>query len=169
MAEALALTAGASCRFERTDNLRLVRQIVTTPVVWKNSIDDGCPPAGEFQPVDHPTVWYLLAYDGDDLLGLLSYVPENLITWKVHCALLPSTWGRSAEVLAGSFQWIWEQTPCERIEARVPSFNRLALRLAVNAGMIQEGIAKDSFLHNGRRWNEVFFGINRGDETCQQH
>lgn len=65
------------------------------------------------------------------------------------------------EVAIGAFKWLWDHTSCCRIEARIPVFNRLAVRLARKSHMIEFGISSHSFMRNGKRWDEVLLGINK--------
>src|SRR3954469_1709775 len=121
--------------FERTEDLELVRSILTHPRIYPWITDDACPPAAEFYPLDHPAVWYVLVREqlcgAARELGLLMFVPQGAACWEGHTCLLPIAWGRrAAAAAAGAAEWIFEQTSCSRIVTTVPAYNRLALRFA---------------------------------------
>lgn len=144
--------------------MELVREILTTPALYRMITEDGSPLIEEFQPTEHPQVWNVLAYDGTELLGCFLFHPENSICWQVHTCLLPSALtvaGRSVEVACGLIRWIWENTRCLRITTHVPDFNRLALRFALKAGMIRFGYNDMSFLKNGKLYGQTYLGISK--------
>jgi RimJ/RimL family protein N-acetyltransferase len=149
-------------RFEPTTNLELVRRIITTPQVYRHLTDDACPPAEEFQPVNHPSVQYVLAFNDAELLGMWMAVRTNAVTVEVHTCLLPSAWGERALAAARAFSaWIWANTPCRRITTTVPAYNRLALRFAERAGMTQFGVNPASFLKSGTLHDQILLGLSR--------
>jgi RimJ/RimL family protein N-acetyltransferase len=148
--------------------MEFVRKIVTQPYIYRNAIDDGAPPVEQFEPNAHPEVWYVAAWYGGTCLGMLAFVPVNTITWQVHCCLLKDCWGQSALVGVLVFRWIFESTVCQRIEARIPVFNRLALRAARKSGMMSIAVLKDSFLKGGKVWDEELFAVRKEDTPCRQ-
>lgn len=157
-------------RFERTSDMELVQSVMRHPKIYPHLTDDGCPPAEEFQPMDHPAIWYVLVFDADELLGLWMFVPENAVCWCVHTCLLPVAWGRAREAAVQMAVWIWTNTPCRRLVTMVPVRNRLALKLAEAAGMQRYGLNKNSFLKHGKLQDQILLGLSPTEETpCQQH
>ena len=155
-------------RFIRTHNMELVRQIMTVPRTFRWITEDGSLPANLFQPEDHPAILWLLVRDGQELIGCYSMRPETSVCYDVHCALLPlATWvrGRSVASLEALFEWVWRETNIQRVTARVPVFNRLALQLAEKAQMIRFGENVKSFPKHGKLWNEILLGISRPGAT----
>jgi len=151
-------------RFERSHDRGLIRRIITAPTVWRMAADDGAPPAEKFRIGDHESLWYVLAYDQDELLGCFALIPETSTCWQVHTCLLATAIlepGRSLAAASGLIQWVWDNTPCVRITTRVPEFNRLALRFAKMSGMIQWGVNEMSFLKHGKLHSQVYLGITK--------
>jgi len=151
--------------FARCSNLALIRAILTHPLVYPHISDDGSPEAEEYQPIDHPAIWYVLARDvapeQEDILGVWMFTPQNAVCWEVHTALMPIAYGMRALNAARMLpEWIWENTPCRRIVSTVPTTNRLALYFAVDAGMKIYGVNEASWLKNGRRCDQVCFGLS---------
>lgn len=147
----------------------LVKRILCHPRIWPHISDDHSPPADEYQPVRHESVWYVVARDkktgGSDLLGLWMFVPQNGICWEVHTALMPCAWGdvglEAARLLPA---WIWRNTPCRRIVTNVPTTNRLALHFAIKAGMRVFGINEGSYLKGGKLCDQVCLGLSPGQK-----
>lgn len=155
--------------FERTTDYRLVREIMTHPKVYPWIADDGSPAVEEFQPVEHPAFWYVLAFEEEELLGLWLFSPQNSICWEVHTCLLPGHgFRRAREAAAAMALWIWENTPCRRIVTNVPRFNRTARTFAEAAGMTRCGVNLRSYMKNGELHDQLMLGMSRPEEPCPQ-
>ena len=147
---------------ERSTDYALIRGIMTHPRVYPHLTDDGSPAAADFEPIESEALYYLVAWDGNELLGLWLFVPLNAVCWEVHTALLPHAWGdRARRAAVVMLQWIWGNTPCRRIVTHVPADNRLAYDFALAAGMQVFGIDEQSFLKGGRLLDQICLGINR--------
>ena len=157
--------------FERTEDMELVKAIVTHPHVYSKTCDDGCPEPSALMPIAHPSLYYILAKDGYELLGLSVLVPENAICYDYHICMLPNSWGPKTTVAAyGFLDWIWANTPAKRLMATIPDFNRLAVNLALRSGFEIVGINPGSFLKNGKLYSQVILGLSApgaGDLSCQ--
>jgi hypothetical protein len=46
--------------YERTADFALVRAIRTDPALYRYGTDDFAPPREQFQPWEHPNVWYVI-------------------------------------------------------------------------------------------------------------
>ena len=155
-------------RFERTRDMGLVKAIITVPEIYRHVTDDGAPRPEDFTPMDHPAIWYVLAWDEDECLGAWTFMPANSTCWEVHTCLLPSAYmvkGRTAVAGRQVIQWIWDNTPCQRIITNVPSYNRLALRFAERAGMVVMGVNVRSFMKNGELLDQIMLGISKPEVT----
>lgn len=154
--------------FERTRDMKLVRDVMTHPRIWPWITDDGTGPADQFTPPDLPSVWYVAVRDGNDFMGIWMFVPRNAICYEVHTCLLPKAWGSFAvEASRAMSRWMWENSPARRIVTAVPAYNRLALNLARNAGMTQYGTDPQSCLKGGKVWDVHLLGISK-EAPCQQ-
>lgn len=156
-------------RYERTFDYDRVWRIIAEPRIYRAIMDDGAPAdPGEFVVAAYESIWYVLCYDGPELLGCFALFPQNSTTWQVHTILLPQAWGRATDAARGFVEWVWANTPCLRITTVVPVFNRLALRLAEKAGMVKFGTDTGSFLKNGQLYDQILLGISKpGGEVCR--
>jgi RimJ/RimL family protein N-acetyltransferase len=150
-----------SMTFSRTTDAALIRSVMTDTRIWSAISDDGSPPREEFQPVICDAIWYVAVHDGAELLGLFMFTPLNTILWEVHTCLLPISWGDRAVAAARQLSpWIWANTQCRRAITSVPAYNRLALRLAKEAGMVEYGVNPQSFLKGGKLHDQHMLGIS---------
>ncbi len=151
-------------RFFRTSDVGVIRSIFTNPKVFRAMAEDATGPVEDFTPLVIDAIWYILAFDGDELLGCYALVPENSACWGIHLGLLPlASWvkGRTLAATLAVFDWIWRETPCMRITAKIPEFNTLTLRLAEKARMMKYGTNAHSFPKDGRLWDEILMGLSR--------
>jgi RimJ/RimL family protein N-acetyltransferase len=147
---------------ERSTDYGLIRGIMTQGSIYRHLADDFSPTSAEFQPIKSDLIWYLLAWDGNELLGLWMLHPQNGICWEIHTALLPDAWGdRGLRAAKVALAWIWTHTPCRRIVTNVPDDNHLAFRFALAAGMTAYGVNRASFQKNGRLLDQACLGISR--------
>lgn len=152
-------------KFERTFDYELIRSIITHPQIYPAIADDFSPKAGDYKPIESDGVWYVLVRDGDEVLGLWIFIPENGVTWKVHTCLLPTAWGSRAKVAAVQMaEWVWKNTPCKRIVTDVPEYNRLALFFALKAGMTRYGLNPKSYQKDGTLMGQVLLGLSKPGE-----
>lgn len=147
--------------FEPTNDMQLVKQIVTHPKLWPYLSDDFSPDPESFEPIQAPGIIYLLVRDGEAVLGCFVLHPHSAIVWEVHTCLLPAAWGRSEEATRGGTEWIWANLNCVRLITNVPVSNPLALRLAKRSGMEEYGRNPHSFMKHGKTETMVLLGITR--------
>ena len=153
---------------DRSTDYGLIRGIMTHPAVYRHLTDDASPEVADFIPIENDAFCYLVAWDGNELLGLWLLVPLNAVCWEIHTALMPNAWGdRAQRAAAVMLEWVWANTPCRRIVTHVPSDNRLAYRFALAAGMRVFGIDEQSFLKGGRLLDQICLGINRPLEAAE--
>jgi RimJ/RimL family protein N-acetyltransferase len=153
---------------ERSTDYELIRRIMAHPAVYRHLTDDASPPVAEFSPIENDAYCYLVAWEGNELLGLWLLVPVNAVCWEIHTALLPNAWGdRALGAAAVMLEWVWGNTHCRRIITHVPAPNRLAYRFALAAGLKVFGIDEQSFLKNGELHDQICLGINRPREAAE--
>lgn len=154
--------------FEPTTDLELVRTIVTHPKLYPMLSDDFSPAREEYVPLEHPAVTYLLAKDGQEVLGLWMLVEQSPVITEVHTCLLPSSWGaRAAAAAKGGMSWVFEHTGVQLLITHVPQYNRLACRFARAARMTELGRLPKSFRKNNELHDQILLGVSREEfERC---
>lgn len=153
----------------RSFDYELIRQIMINPAIYPYISDDGTPEPWLFKPIESSQFYYLLVLDNDNIvLGLFLVHPHNIAMYEIHTCLLPHCRGKMADE-AGKLvlEWIFENTPCQKVMTHVPEYNRSALKYAERAGMQIEGVNRLSFQKLGQLHDQVLLGITRV-EVCQQ-
>lgn len=156
-------------RISRCYDTELIRETIAHPKLYQHLSDDGCPDAEDFTVKLVDSMYYMAACDGDRYLGLFLLHPHNYVCYEVHTCLLPEAWGGTAiECGKAVVRWVFDNTPCQRLITNVPKCNRLALRLARNAGMSEFGVNEKSFMKNGVLHDQIMLGISKEASCLQQ-
>jgi len=147
--------------FERSRDWDLIRLIVTHPRIWPWISDDFSGPPEEWQPVDHSNVCYVIARDGEEVLGLWMVHPHSAVLWEIHTCLLPTCGTKRAIAAAAEMiRWVWENTPAKRLVSQVPEFNRRAAWFARRAGMQEFGRNPKSYQKDGKLHDQALYGLS---------
>lgn len=146
--------------FERTADAELVRSIVTHPKVYRGSLLSDFAPAREnYHVPTEPANWYLVARYAEEPLGVFVFCPYNPVWWEVHLAMLPLAWGIADELSHAMVRWLRENSPCKKLTATIPEYNRLTLALARRIGMSFIGTNSKSTLKDGSLRDQHIFGL----------
>lgn len=145
---------------EPTDDLDLVRSIVTNSDVWKAArMHDGAPPKDQYHA---PRIGftYLLARRQGDPCGIIMLEFVSPRTIRTHIAMLAYGWGNSSTQAAlGAIDWAKHNTGCERLVAEIPTYNDLAIGLVKRIGMVEISRKKAAFLKNGEPYDARCFEV----------
>lgn len=107
-------------------------------------------------------MYLLIAILGGEKIGFFFFHPWNSITFEVHTVILPEYRGKNAILVAQKAkEWFFENTVCRKIMTQVPFFNMPAYALAKKAGFKIEGINENSFLRNGKLYDQYIMGLKK--------
>lgn len=157
--------------FQRTEDMELVRLILTHPKIYGPGSDDFSPDATEWKPPKGEHLLYVLVLENDEVAGLFTVLFVSPILYKIDGGFLPWAWGKCTEAACTAFiNWLFEHTGCERIIADVPAYNELSLRMTRIMGMKQYGENPESYLKHHKLHNVLLMGISKpkGQTACLQ-
>lgn len=148
--------------FERSEDWALIKRIATHPRIYPSISDDFSPKREEWEPFKGDEIWYLVARDNGEVLGMFALIQSNKICWQVHTCMLPSSWGELAlRAAKEATEWVWKNSPCLRLITEVPAYNRIALHFAKSAGMTEYGVNPTSYMHAGKLWDVTLLGVSK--------
>lgn len=159
-------------QFERTTDYPLLAKLLqaTSLRLYDFLSDDFSPERESVGGVpEHPAAWYILARDGDELLGFWMFTPDNgnAITWIFHTVMpLDGRALRAMQELLGPGGWLWRKSPCVRAVTAVPSFNAIARRFGQRAGLTEYGRNPRSYSKLGTLYDLILMGVSK-EPTCQ--
>lgn len=143
---------------ERSWNFDLIREIVTNPRIYPYWASDYHPKAADFRPNESEAMHWLLAKDGDEILGLcLAYQIFSPLTWQIEHAILPSAWNRTHEIGAAFEHWLFTETPCQTAVGFTPSCNKLACRYAIRRGLKASGVIPNGYKKNDKLYTLIIY------------
>lgn len=157
-------------RIERTTDSQLIRSVITHQAIYPYISDDGSTSPEDYEPVIDDSLYWLAVLDGQQTAGLFLVHPWNCATVEIHTCVLPAWRGAKARVAAALvLTWIFTNTAFQKVVTHVPEPNRLAKKLAIDAGFSIEGINRKSFLQQGQLLNQTLLGITKEEwSSCQQ-
>lgn len=148
-------------RLERTFDAELVRSVIGHPQIKPLVLETDDVPV----PM-HESIYYFSAKDyrcadgavDDVLLGVVGFIPVNNIAWNPHLAILPEHRGRGTEVMEKAIEWMFANTPCEKVVAFPPAYNAAMIRVFEKCGFRVEGCSPKSFRWNGELHARLLMG-----------
>lgn len=124
--------------------------------------DDFAPDPAEFECVEHPLVSFMVVEEAGRDIGVFVVNAHSTVLWEIHEAFLPEAWGMTALRATIEFrEWIWRESKCMRLFGQILKSNRLAIRFAKAAGMVEFGVHPESFMKGGKMQNQILVGISR--------
>ena len=155
--------------FERSTDYALLSALIRDPRLYPFLSDDFSPPAADASAIEHDALWYIVAHEGTDLVGFWMFVPQNAICWEFHTVMpLDRRAHRALWELIGPGGWLWSHTDCLRAVTNVPTYNRIAHRFGLRAGLTEYGRNPDSFMKNGKLHGQILLGASKPKEPlCQ--
>lgn len=159
-------------RLERTFDAELVRSIVAHPEVKPHTWEGD----GELPVPMHDSIYYLIARDErhadgaveDVVLGVVAFMPVNSVTWNPHIAILPEHRGTGTQAMKQAMQWMFANTPCQKLVGYPPAFNEKVIRLFEKCGFDLEGVSPKSFPWHGFMHARLLMGTDKEKQLCGQ-
>lgn len=151
------------------DDLDLITDTMKLPYIWPYIHDDATDIDGLAVPPPREGYLYYLGVFNPGYCGFFLVARQNKITYEIHTVLTKNCRAKLAIQAAKLvIDWIFENTDCERLVTQIPESNRLAERLAENAGMTRYGINPHSFMLNNKTESQILYGITKELKLCQQ-
>ena len=152
-------------KVERTENIGLVNSMLALEGIRETVWDDSGP-----APLPlHPGIYYLIAsmdvWDegavNECAIGCMAFMPVNAVTWNPHIAILPKYRGKGTQAMKSGIVWMFEHTPCKKLVAYPPEYNKPMVRVFEKCGFDHEGFSPDSILKNGLLHGRNLMGRNK--------
>ena len=129
----------------RIKDLDYVNNILRHKSIYSFISDDGSPSIEEY------TIQPLLEYDLVYVLSPNKYtiilaIPITCSTYEFHVNMIaPHGRGKNAiESTAEVVEWLFDNTPCQKLTSWIPEINMNVVKFALANGMQMEGISKKS-------------------------
>ena len=141
-------------RAERIYTQELIKKVMNHPrnlkaIRGENAVDADWPIVDQ--------IIYLGMFE-DDIIGLFIGFTKSDIVLDVHVAMLPEFYKHTDECYTIAIDWVKQNTEFKKLVGQTPSFNKLAIKCNERNGMVREGVNKQSYLRNGRLYDQIYFG-----------
>jgi RimJ/RimL family protein N-acetyltransferase len=147
--------------FEHTADYGMVEMILTNPRCYRMMVSDLAPPRAEFRMSGGNYTPILCRADDGLILGMFLLVPLTGQSAEVHLCFVPSAWGQVEEAGKQFLAWIWRETHLQTLLGPVPSYNRLALRVAKACGFREAYTEKVNATRDNAPFERIVTRISR--------
>ena len=162
------------CHSQRTDRHKVMIEIKRTWLashikhvvgeVWEHIADDSqIEEYAMWTPrVKEDSRWYATMED-DDVVGIFWMRRVNAITWEAHANVRPKYWGdkKGTEHCRLAIDHMIADTGARKVVALIPDSSPQVQKMAEAIGFVAEGKQTDSYLKNGKVYDQVHYGMTR--------
>lgn len=98
----------------------------------------------------------------NEIIGCYRLHSHNSILWEGHVFMLKAYRKKySVRSLPVMFRWMLANTKFEKLIATVPEKFGNVIAFLENGGFIHEGVNRQSFIKDGKKWDLINFGLTR--------
>lgn len=145
---------------KRTYDSDVIDSVLKHDEVRPYIIDDSTDGFIDYPIIDE--IYYLAAYEDDEIVGLFVLHPMNNNVLQGHTSVLPKYRGKKAlEAIKSGIDWVFKNTEYDKIIGITPIYNKKAVAYSKKAGFEIEGINKKSIMKNGKLHDQIYFGLRR--------
>ena len=106
---------------------------------------------------------FLGVFDGETMAGAFLIKPWSEFCYEIHGGVHPDYWGQGKQICLTLGWGLFQSTPCLKIVAIIPEFNRLMRKCVKAAGLKKEGVISKAYVKNMKAHDLYIYGISRGD------
>jgi len=146
---------------ERTYNTDIIDSVLKHDDVRPFICDDISAEAPNYPILDN--IFYMAVYVDSMVAGMFVLYAINAITLEAHTSMLPKYRGTySIPAAKKVISWIFKSTGYMKINGSTPVCNERAIAFNKKLGFDVEGINKGSTMRNGKLYDQIYFGLERG-------
>lgn len=143
---------------EQTDNIDLIKSIITEPKLWALEYGQGMSIL-DFE-VDK-SFDYLLIKEEDKVLGMFQVRELTRILMDAHIYMLPEYWGKDYSVSAiNTLREYFQHSNYHKLMTDVPQCCSHVIRLLKKAGCKQCGYISDGVIYNNKLMGLLLFSLD---------
>lgn len=143
----------------RTRDTQLVRSILSSEGLKVKVLGDY--PVEIFDPENQDDIYYLLATNNDDPVGVIvCHSIDNPLMFQSHINFLKKYWGTDLTSYSmEAARWMFENTICEKLIGFIPDPYPLVKRHILKCGFKVEGYLEKSVRIHGELVGETIVGL----------
>jgi len=147
---------------ERSQDYNLINSILNTPELFATIAEDCNVTCGEFDTMESDSIYYLLAKEDDNVIGLFIVHPDSKISYEIHANILKKyRKDYSKKACDDVLVWIWDNIDTDKVNCNIPTLYQNVISRAKESGFVEEGVRTHSYLKNGEALDVMFLGVKR--------
>lgn len=149
----------------RTHDMNLVKSLSTRPDIYPLIIDDGCPKAEDYHPIDSSHRYFLVPWLIDIKpipMGIVAFYALGHVLFEGHIFILPEYQHKlSLEIGQKSLEWLWSHTYAQKVVTFIPITKPHVIKYVTKLGFKEEGFCPGSFSSDQKIIDQYIYGIRR--------
>ena len=145
-------------KIERSFDQERIKSLLINDKIWFNSIDDFSETKENFTPFLNENLNYLIISKENKDIGFALFIPHSEIMYEIHIGFLSDV--RECGKLA--INWVFENTDCLKIIARMPEINKIVINFSVKMGFKKEGVLTKAFKKFNKLHDLHIYSLNKG-------
>lgn len=147
---------------QTTRDTELIKAMLVEPHCWRRMVNDSAPMREAFDIPERPDIRYVTANEAGNPVALFLLCSRPCpVTAEVHLCMHPAVWGRSRTIFREFLAWTWGHTGLMRLIGPVPSYNRLARKLAESVGFREYHRAYECGIKHNRAFDLIYMELER--------
>lgn len=144
-----------------TNDMNLVRSIMTSPDIWEQSVEDGSNISNFYPSQDYLSVWLLVRLR-DEIIGVMLVHNDTLCSVNIHPALLSKHKRYGRDMMKAFFKWFLTlPDTLTKVNCSIPDNLKMVQNFAKKVGFKHEGINRASFFKDGIAQDQIRYGLTR--------
>lgn len=147
---------------EVTEDMLLVKKLLTTPELWDRISEDGASKEFYFPKCNENHIWVLIK-DHEEIIGAIYLHKQTSISIQFHPSLLKEYRNKKYEVINMFYEWFLENinSDINKINVNIPTCFSSIVKFAENVGFKKEGVNYQSYMKYGKYQDLQNLGITR--------
>ena len=142
-----------------TFDMGLVHRLIQDDEIWNTMAEDGISKEVFYPSFDSMSCW-LLAKDGDEVIGVVLIHNDNSKSIKIHPYILPEHKGKGKPMAKAFYKWLVENCKgIAKVIITIPFCYKRVYLFAKVAGFIDEGINRMSYCKDGKMYDQWNLGL----------
>lgn len=144
-----------------TNDMSLVRDIMTTPEIWDQAVEDGTDKNSFYPGQDGLCVWLLVKLKSK-VIGVMLVNHDSLCSINIHPVLFKKYKRYARDMMKSFFIWV-DNLPEQitKVNCSIPNHLKITQNAALKVGFKIEGVNRASFFKNGKAQDQTRYGLTR--------
>lgn len=113
--------------------------------------------------------FFLGIFDGKEMAGAFLINTWNSFCYEIHGGVSRDYWGKGVDICLALGNFLFDYTPCVKIVAPIPEYNRPMASCLKKCGLVEEGRITKAFIKRYRFHDIIMYGIKKSERGRAWH